>query len=282
MNILTFDVEEWFHILDNDSTKTINEWNNYESRIHINMDKIFELLNKNNLKATFFVVGWIAEKHPDIVKKINDYGYEIGSHTHMHQLMYEQSPSEVENDLIKSISTLESITGKKVKMFRAPGFSITEKNKWVFDILASNGITHDSSIFPAGRSHGGFPSFTSSKPSIISYNGIKLKEFPINTVSGMGRDWIFSGGGYFRITPYKLIKKWTENSNYVMTYFHPRDFDPSQPSIEGLSPLRKFKSYVGLTNCLSKLENWTNDFEFIDIKDADSKINWSKAPIVNI
>lgn len=171
MKILTFDIEEWFHILDNDSTRTVKEWSNYESRIHSNMNRIFDLLDKSNQKATFFVVGWIAEMYPEVVKKIDNYGHEIGSHTHMHQLMHEQNKGELQEDLRKSILILESITGKKVKSFRAPGFSITEKNKWVFEILAENGITHDSSVFPAGRAHGGFPSYPVARPSVIDFNG---------------------------------------------------------------------------------------------------------------
>ena len=282
MRILTFDIEEWFHILDNKSTKTVKEWSNYESRIHSNMDIIFDLLDKSNQKATFFVVGWIAEMYPEIIRKIDDYGHEIGSHTHLHQLMYEQKRVEVKNDLHKSINTLELITGKKVKAFRAPGFSITEKNKWVFEVLIENGITHDSSIFPAGRAHGGFSSYTEAKPSIIEINGKKIKEFPVNTASILGNKWIYSGGGYFRLSPYNLIKYLTQSSDYVMTYFHPRDFDPDQPIIKELSTLRKFKSYVGLNNCMKKLEKWTTDFEFTDLRGADSLIDWEKAPVVKL
>jgi polysaccharide deacetylase family protein (PEP-CTERM system associated) len=282
MRILTFDVEEWFHILDNESTKTTKEWSNYEIRIHSNMNRIFDLLAKSNQKATFFVVGWIAEKYPEVVKKISEYGYEIGSHTYMHQLMYEQNKKEVKYDLKKSINILESITGKKVRAFRAPGFSIIEKNKWVFEILAENGITHDSSIFPAGRAHGGFPSYSTAEPSIVDLNGYQLKEFPINTASILNKKWIYSGGGYFRLTPYNMIKYWTESSDYIMTYFHPRDFDPNQPMIKELSLSRKFKSYVGLKICMKKLEKWINDFDFIDLSEADKLIDWNKATIVKL
>ena len=276
MNILTFDIEEWFHILDNSSTKSAKEWSNYESRIEQNMHRIFSFLSKNKLSATFFVVGWIAEKYPSIIKQIDNYGYEIGSHTHMHQLLYNQNYSDVEIDLQKSINILENITGKKVRYFRAPGFSLTEKNKWVFEILINNGIEIDSSIFPAGRAHGGFPSFSNSTPAKIKLNGLSIKEFPINTTSLFAIKWIFSGGGYFRISPYYLIKKWTKKSDYVMTYFHPRDFDYGQPIIKELSILRKFKSYVGISNCMNKLEKWVNDYDFIDLKQADTKINWDK------
>ena len=282
MNILTFDIEEWFHILDNSSTKTEKEWSNYECRIHHNMDKIFNLLDNKNIKATFFIVGWIAKKYPEVVKRIDNYGCEIGSHTYMHQLMYEQSVKEVENDLKKSIESIQEITGKKLRAFRAPGFSITEKNKWVFEILAKNGITHDSSIFPAGRAHGGFPSYSKAKPSIIKINGYKLKEFPINTASLLGIKWIYSGGGYFRLTPYNLTKFWTRSADYVMTYFHPRDFDPEQPMIKELSLARKFKSYVGLMNCKNKLEKWITDFDFLDLKSADNMINWDEAPVIKL
>ena len=216
------------------------------------------------------------------LKKIDSLNFEIGSHTHYHQLMYEQSRKEVSYDLEKSIYTLENITGKKVRCFRAPGFSITEKNKWAFEVLIDKGITHDCSVFPASRAHGGIPSYRLAIPSKLKYNGLELKEFPINTTKFFTKNWIFSGGGYFRLTPYNLIKYWTSKSEYVMTYFHPRDFDPSQPVIKELSYYRKFKSYVGLNNSLIKLNKWVNDFEFIDIKKADDMINWDKVPIVNI
>jgi peptidoglycan/xylan/chitin deacetylase (PgdA/CDA1 family) len=196
--------------------------------------------------------------------------------------MYEQNKQEVQEDLQKSILILESITGKKVKSFRAPGFSITEKNKWVFEVLSENGITHDSSIFPAGRAHGGFPSYAKVEPSIIDFNGYQIKEFPINTALILNKKWIFSGGGYFRLTPYNLIKYLTESSDYVMTYFHPRDFDPDQPIIKELSLIRKFKSYVGLKSCMKKLEKWTSDFEFIDLEGADSLTDWKKASVIKL
>ena len=282
MKILTFDIEEWFHILDNKSTKTEKKWDKFEERINHNMDKIFHFLDRNNLNATFFVVGWIAEKYPHIVKKIDSLNFEIGSHTYYHQLMYEQSRKEISEDLKKSINIIEQITGKKVKYFRTPGFSITEKNKWAFEVLIENGITHDCSVFPAGRAHGGIPSYKLAIPSKLIYNGIELKEFPINTTKLLFKNWIYSGGGYFRLTPYDLIKYWTSNSEYVMTYFHPRDFDPEQPIIKELSNFRKFKTYVGLKSSMKKLNKWVNDFEFIDIKEANKIINWEKVPVVKL
>lgn len=280
MNILTFDIEEWFHILDNGSTKTINEWKNYEVRIHHNMERIFSILEKTNTKATFFCLGWIAETYPEVVREIVSRGYEIGSHTRMHQLVYEQTPREFKNDVEYSVKTLEDFIGEKVKYFRAPGFSITENEKWAFEILLEQGIEVDCSVFPASRSHGGFPSYGQPIPSILKYNGIELKELPINFSSFMGQPVIFSGGGYFRLLPYSVIKNRTQQSNYVMSYLHPRDFDTNQPVIKELSIARKFKSYVGLKGAMAKFEQWLTDFDFIDISTAVKQIDWQKVPVI--
>ena len=282
MKILTFDIEDWFHLLDNDSSKHPSQWESFEARIVQGMDTIHKIITNSNVSATFFVVGWIAEKYPEIIREINDRGFEIGSHTHLHQLAYEQDRETFYNDVEKSIKTLEDCIGKKIISFRAPGFSITENNKWAFEVLHELGITKDSSVFPAARAHGGLPSFSSSIPSIIEYNGVKLKEFPINTHTILGKPFIYSGGGYFRLLPYKIIKNWTHQSNYVMTYFHPRDFDSGQPIVPGLSVLRRFKSYVGIKKCKPKLEHWLSDFDFIDLNQADQLINWDQVPVIKL
>lgn len=276
MNILTFDIEEWFHILDNDSTKSENEWKNFSTRIYSNMDIIFNILEETNTKASFFVLGWITEKYPDVVKEIKKRGFEIGSHTHLHQLVYNQTREEFYIDVERSIKTLEDITGDKVRMFRAPGFSITEGNKWAFEVLHELGIEIDSSVFPAGRAHGGMKSYGSARPSLLEYNGITLKEFPINTHSLLNKPLVFSGGGYFRLFPYVCIKKFSDDSEYIMSYFHPRDFDVKQPMIKDLSLTRKFKSYVGLKQCEKKLVKWLTNYNFIDIMDAEKSIDWGQ------
>ena len=277
MNILTFDIEEWFHILDNDSTKNEQQWGNYESRIRINMDRIFRLLEDHNVRATFYCLGWIAKKHPEIIKQIDALGYEIGTHSNMHQLAYEMNQEEFEDDLNKSICEIEDLIGKKVKYYRAPGFSIKKKNLWAIESLHKYGITADSSIFPANRAHGGIPDFSETEPCLVSHKGIQIQEFPINTMKLFGQRVIFSGGGYFRLFPYSLIHHQSKKVNYIMTYFHPRDFDGDQPVLEDLSAIRKFKSYYGLSSCESKLKKWLSNFEFIDLSTAIEQINWDKA-----
>jgi peptidoglycan-N-acetylglucosamine deacetylase len=282
MKILTFDIEEWFHILDNKSTRFPKQWSKYEIRIHANMDRIFSILDKTNSKATFFCLGWIAECYPEIVRDIVSRGYEIASHSNLHQLVYNQKPVEFKKDVERSVKTLEDISGIKVTCFRAPGFSIREENKWAFEVLSDLGITTDCSIFPAPRSHGGFPSFKKCGPTIVKYNGIILKELPVNYIKILGYPVMFSGGGYFRLVPYPLIRQWTRESDYVMSYLHPRDFDATQPVINDLALTRKFKSYVGLNGAAFKLEKWLQEFVFTDIGTVDQQIDWSRVPEVEV
>lgn len=282
MNILTFDIEEWFHILDNESTKTIWQWKNYETRIHTNMGRIFNILEKTGTKATFFCLGWIAGTYPEVIREVVSRGYEVGTHTYMHQLVYGQTPEEFEKDLEYSVKTLEDITGQRVKYFRAPGFSITENEKWAFEILVKHGIETDCSIFPAPRAHGGFPSYRQPIPSILKYNGVELRELPVNYTSVAGKPIIFSGGGYFRLFPYPLIERWTRQSDYVMSYLHPRDFDAGQPVIKELPAFRRFKSYTGLKGASSKLEKWLTGFKFTDIQTAVKQIDWDRVPVVEL
>lgn len=280
MNILTFDVEDWFHILDNESTKNEKQWLQLESRIEKNMDLILALLKKNNQHATFFCIGWVARKYPSVLKKISDAGYEIASHSDMHQLAYELNREEFKDDLKSSIQSIEDVIGKKVRAYRAPGFSIMKQNQWAFEEIINQGIEIDCSIFPAQRAHGGFEEFGYAEPAFIEVAGMKLKEFPINIEEILGRKLVFSGGGYFRLLPYFLIKHFMNKSNYVMTYLHPRDFDYEQPMIEGLSPLRKFKSYVGLRGARRKLEQLIHDFRLVSLEEADKQTDWSQVKTV--
>ena len=277
MNILTFDIEDWFHILDNDPSKSENDWNKFDSRIQFGLEKILNILNENDVKATFFVLGWVAKKHPTLIKKINELGYEVGTHSHMHQLVYEQSPQQFKEDIKRSIYTIEDCIGKKVTSYRAPGFSITKNQLWAFEILSELGIKIDCSVFPSNRAHGGMPGSKINKPCLIIKNNCEIKEFPINTANFLGKSIIFSGGGYFRIFDYRIIRFLAKKSDYLMTYFHPRDFDYNQPVMDGLSYLRIFKSYVGLSTCYNKLDRFIKDFDFIDLRQADSITKWEKA-----
>ncbi len=282
MNILTFDIEDWYHILQNYPGDILKKWDKYEDRINIGVDKIIHSLLEHNIPATFFILGYIAEKHPYIVKRIHDHGFEIGAHSNMHKVAYYQTRDEFEDDLTVCIKRLENITGEKVISYRAPGFSIKKKNIWVFDTLAELGIEYDASIFPALREDGGFISFNYSEPVILKRDNYMIKEFPMSVSKFLGRRFTATGGGYFRFFPYKLIHSIIRRSEYTMTYFHPRDFDPEQPMLEGLSSKRRFKSYYNLSKAYPKFQRLLRDFDFLDIREASNRINWDEAPIVNL
>jgi len=204
----------------------------------------------------------------------------LGLHSSNHLLLYESSPSQFRNDLRDGKKRLEDITGLPVVYYRAPGFSLMESTLWAFRILAEEGFIADCSIFPSPRLHGGMLTFPYNQPCLVDTgDGLTIKEFPVNTISWFGYPIVFSGGGYFRFWPYKLIKRFTQHSPYVMSYFHPRDFDPCQPRLPGLSLIRHFMTYYGLKHTQSKLHQWLTDFDFIDLDTAIQKIDWTTVPI---
>jgi polysaccharide deacetylase family protein (PEP-CTERM system associated) len=255
MKFITFDIEDWFHILDHPETANPSSWDKFESRIDHGVGLILDLMDKHDLKGTFFCLGWIAEKHPHIIKRIDAAGHHIGTHSYFHQLAYEQAEAEFRKDLSDSIKILSDLTGKTIDAYRAPGFSIKESNLWTFDVMAEEGIKYDSSVFPANRAHGGLPQFTTDQPcKVVTKKGYEIIELPINTTFFCGKKFVFSGGGYFRILPEWYLRKTFKSHDYVMTYFHPRDFDKYQPLIPGLNFIRQFRSYVGIDNSAQKLE----------------------------
>ena len=270
MKFITFDIEDWFHILDHPETANPSSWDRFESRIDHGVGLILDLMDKHGLKGTFFCLGWIAEKHPHIIKRIDAAGHHIGTHSYYHQLAYEQTEDEYRKDLSDSMKILSDLTGKTIDAYRAPGFSIKESNLWAFDVMAEEGIKYDSSVFPANRAHGGLPQFTTDKPcKVITKKGYEIIELPMNTASLLGQKFVFSGGGYFRLLPEWYLKKLFKSQEYVMTYFHPRDFDDGQPMIPGLSNFRKFKSYTGIKNTNSKLGGIIKQNTFNGLKTAD-------------
>lgn len=282
MNILTFDVEEWFHLLDFDATRTEAEWVKYEVRIHNNIERILRILDETDTKATFFIIGWVAKTYPDLIRRIAE-KYQIGCHTMNHQLVWQQTPEAFRTDVGTGVKMLEDITGKKVESFRAPGFSIRESEGWAYEALAELGIKYDCSVFPASHAHGGMPSYPKPAPGIIEYKGIQMKEFPVGFKTIAGKHIVFSGGGYFRLCPYSLVKQWSkESSDYMMAYIHPRDLDADQPLLEELPLKRKFKSYVGLKGAEKKFRRWLTDFKFIDVETASSMIDWGNALSVSL
>jgi polysaccharide deacetylase family protein (PEP-CTERM system associated) len=228
-------------------------------------------------------LGWLAEKHPAVIRKIHSYGHHVGCHSYQHELSFRFDRPSFKEDTKKAKDLLESVIGESINAFRAPGFSITDQNIWALEVLAELGFEYDCSLFPAKHDYGGFSSYGKAEPTIINLsNGMKIKEFPMNIQYVFGKNIVFSGGGFFRLFPYGLIKYWASRSPYLMTYFHPRDFDPDQPVIQYLPRIRKFKSYVGLSTSFGKFQKLLDDFEFLSVKEASKHIDWETVREINL
>jgi polysaccharide deacetylase family protein (PEP-CTERM system associated) len=279
-NILTIDLEDWFHILDFEKVSSPASWDGMESRIEKNTDRLLELLSDLKITATFFSLGWVAKKYPGLIKRISA-NHEVGCHSMHHELIFLKNEKEVKDDIIQNKNLLEQLIGKKIIAYRSPGFSFTENTKWLVRVLDECEIVYDCSIFPSGRNHGGYEKFPFAGPCKITFEGSMICELPINTRTLLGRKIIFSGGGYFRLLPYSVIN-FLMKTNYVMTYFHPRDFDPGQPVLEGLSLRRKLMSYTGLKNSYGKLKRLLNDHTFMPVGQAAAKINWGNVPVIDL
>lgn len=272
LNILTFDIEEWYHF---DIFSTEDKWLDYPPRIDLYLPRVLDKLDDHETKATFFCLGWIARTYPQVLKQIKQRGHEIACHSDKHFFVREMTPESFNQDLRQALDSIENVIGEKVTSFRAPAFTISEDATWAFEVLAKNGIENDCSIFPTTRSFGGFPSFGEAKPTLIIYKDYKIKELPINSATLFGKQIVFGGGGYFRLFPYSVIKKWMNQSDYNITYLHMRDFDYEQPRFKYLSKPRYFKSYYGIRQAYPKFEKMLADFKWISVGQAIQQIDFN-------
>lgn len=288
MNILTFDIEEW--VLEKEFGSNRKEkYAEYDAYL----DRILELLEKTSTKATFFCVGRMATDFPEVVKRINDKGHEIGCHSNVHTWLNKMTREDALEDTRVAVDSLEQLIGKKVLSYRAPAFSIGENNKWAFEVLSECGIERDASIFPAARDFGGFSSFGHKEPVVITYNGVQIKEFPICTTGILGKQVAFSGGGYFRFFPLWFVKREIIKSPYSMCYFHIGDLLPETSGVMSKEDYeeyfrekgtilnrykRYFKSNFGKKNAWNKLERLIKTHKFINLEQANATIDWSKCP----
>lgn len=277
-HIITFDIEDWYN---HDDYSRDFAWEKHEVRIYEGTEKILTSLAERNMKGTFFCVGWLAEHHPQVIKDIAAAGHHLGCHSYQHELASRFTKEEFKEDTYKAKRLIEDVAGCEVDAFRVPSFSITKNNLWTFDVLADLGFKYDSSVFPSTHEFGGIPTYP-AKPSILHTHNGDLKEFPISLGHFMGREIVFSGGGYFRVMPYFLLRKWTKKSEYLLSYFHPSDFDPGQPQMPQLSMMRQFKNRVGLKGSYKKYKRYIKEFDFVDFREADKQIDWAKCPQINI
>jgi polysaccharide deacetylase family protein (PEP-CTERM system associated) len=264
-NYLTIDVEDYFHVSAFENSIKFEEWGSFESRVVNNTRKILEILSEaGEIKATFFILGWVAEKHPEIVKEINADGHEIACHSYRHRLVYNMTPEEFMSDLSKAKKILEDIIGKKILGYRAPSYSITKRSLWAFEILEDNGFEYDSSIFPITHDRYGIPDAPRFKYDLVEHN---LVEYPISTSKILGLKVPVSGGGYFRLFPYWFsrlaLRKINNNENQpYMFYIHPWEIDLEQPRINGANVFSRFRHYNNLGKTAKRFKRLLRDFKF--------------------
>jgi polysaccharide deacetylase family protein (PEP-CTERM system associated) len=263
-NILSVDVEDWFHILDAPSAPPIEEWDSLPSRIEMNFRRLLELFGLYQVHATCFFLGWVAETFPHLVLEASAQGHEIASHGYSHRLAYEMSPAEFLRDIQRARNLLEDISGQSVIGYRAPGFSVTKDTPWFFEKITEAGYRYDSSVFPGQSSHGGMRDSRCAPYIIQSTSSDPLIEFPISVVETPLKRLCFFGGGYLRLFPWPLTKamvgRVAKQGRPVVFYIHPREIDPGHPRLP-MNAMRTFKSYVNLGTTYSKLARILEHFE---------------------
>lgn len=258
-NVLSIDVEDWFHGMRFDPA----DWPNYESRLHVGMDVLLELLDKHDVKATFFVLAPLAEQFPQMMRRLVKQGHEIGTHGMSHRPIFEQTPVEFRRELRQSIEILQDVTGEPIYGHRAPFFSITEQSLWALDVLADCGIRYDSSIFPVHNSRYGIP----DAPRNPYQHGNGIYELPIATL-GIGPHNLPIGGGFYgRFFPAWLLERGVRQLNAAghpaMLYLHPWELDPDHPMIAGnVSRLYRFTHYYRLDKMAAQLDRLLSSFQF--------------------
>ena len=262
-NIFSIDVEDWFNLSGTGFEPPPSEWDRLESRIEQNLRGLLELLAAGGATATCFVVGYFAKRFPHLIREAVAAGHEIASHSYFHRLIYQMSASEFYEDALATRKLLEDVTGRAVRGFRAPAFSVTEHTPWFFEKLVEAGYGYDSSVFPAPHQTGGFAT-TRLEPHGVQTASGTIAEFPITAVRVFGRPMCFFGGGYLRLFPYRIIRTMAHTAlnegRPVIFYVHPREIDPEQPRLP-LSARRKFTCYVNLGTTRPKIRQILRDFK---------------------
>lgn len=270
MNIMTFDLEEWFHILDIPFNPHAHVGPNFSYRFEKGLDLFLELLDRYRITSTFFVLGSLAQRNRHIIRKLDSSRHEIASHGFNHELIYSLHPHQYREDVRNSKKILEDITGKEVQGYRGPGFSITSKNLWAFDVIAEEGYIYDATLFPGKHGHGGIPGMPVYPFLLVTPEGHRIEEYPASLLEIAWMKFAFSGGGYFRLLPPFLLSacyRWLNSKNIpAHNYFHPRDLDPDVPRIP-MPFHRRFKCYVNVEKTYSKLESLLKSIPFSSIRD---------------
>lgn len=267
---MTVDVEDYFHVAAFKDVISPADWDRWQPRVVDNTRRLLDIFDRFDIEATFFVLGWVAERRPELVREIHRRGHEIASHGYSHQLIFEQSPEVFRRETARSKAILQDAIGEEVSGYRAASYSIVKSSTWALDILAELGFTWDSSIFPVHHDTYGMVGSPDQPYRLTTPSGYELTEFPLTTATVFGFPLPAAGGGYFRQYPYRLSKWLLERASGhgerpVIFYLHPWEVDPEQPRVPGASWKSRFRHYTNLSRCRSRLERLCGDFNFTSV-----------------
>jgi len=277
INAMTVDVEDYFHVSAFADNIDRSEWDNKTLRVAANTRRLLEIFSEAEIHATFFVLGWVADRLPDLVREIDAAGHEVASHGWSHTLVYDQTPEEFERETRRSKATLEDAIGKAVSGYRAASYSITRRSLWALDILAELGFQYDSSIFPVRHDRYGIPGSERWPHVIRMTHDAPLVEFPISTAAIAGMRLPVAGGGYFRLFPYQLSRWGLASINGqgrpFVFYIHPWEVDPDQPRVPNASFGSRLRHYTNLDRCEKRLRQLVREFSFGTCRDVLGRLD---------
>ncbi len=263
LNALSIDVEEGFQATE--VAIPPSQWPPAPPRVEPQTNHVLEILESRSVKATFFLLGWVAEHNPRVVSSILAAGHEIGCHSYSHRLVYSLTPEEFRKDTLRATEAIEAAGGVRPRLYRAPSYSITRESAWALEILAELGFTHDSSIYPISHDRYGIPGFGRHARNVETPSGT-IREVPIATVDVLGSQAPVGGGGYLRLLPYRYTAAGLRRINRrdrspACVYFHPWELDPDQPHL-AKGAISRLRTYWGLGGMTSKLHRLLSEFEF--------------------
>jgi polysaccharide deacetylase family protein (PEP-CTERM system associated) len=278
---MTVDVEDYFHVAAFNKVIDPSTWDSWPCRVEQNTNTLLALFDRNKIKITFFILGWVAERYPELIKRIHAHGHEIASHGYSHQLIYKQDPKVFREETAKSKQILEDLIQQPITGYRAASYSITRNSLWALETLAELGFTWDSSIFPTRHDNYGIPGSPEEPYKIGTRQGKILTEFPLTTAKVFGQSVPAAGGGYFRQYPYFLSRWLFETASLNQTkpqifYLHPWEIDPDQPRVPNASWFSNFRHYTNLHRCLPRLERMISDFKFGTISESLGSVEIQK------
>jgi polysaccharide deacetylase family protein (PEP-CTERM system associated) len=272
INAMTVDVEDYFHVAALAKSIDRSKWDSMEYRAEASTRLLLDLFDESNIRATFFVLGWVARRSPDLIREIASRGHEVASHGMSHKLVFNQTPEEFSRETYESKALLEEIIGAPVLGYRASTYSITNRSLWALDILNEAGFAYDSSIFPIHHDTYGIPDASQVPSRIATPKGASIVEFPMSTAPMFGTRIPVSGGGYFRILPYWLTRSGLRKLNNELSrpfifYLHPWEVDPGQPRVDAGWKSR-LRHYTNLDRCEARLRRLIGEFRFGRVRDV--------------